>query len=92
MGDVYWVKFDGEGSEQSGLRPAVIVQNNVGNKYSPTIKVVPITTQQAKRKMPTHVVIKAKTSGLTRDSIALCEQETVCDKSKFKILFLSFTY
>lgn len=83
IGDVYWVDFKGEGSEQSGLRPAIVVQNNIGNKYSPTVKVVPVTTQ-VKKRMPTHVIMKAVVSGLEKDSIALCEQETVCDKSKIK--------
>lgn len=89
IGDVYWVKFEGSGSEQSGYRPAVVIQNDIGNKFSPTIKVVPLTTKLCKKNLPTHVFVK-KEYGLAKDSMALCEQETVCDKEKVGDYVTSF--
>ena len=73
IGEVIWVKLYGEGSIQQGTRPAVIIQNNVGNKYSDTIQVVPLTSRMTKSKLPTHVFIPMNTAGLTRNSIAQCE-------------------
>lgn len=81
IGDIYWVNFQGSGSEQNGWKPGVIVQNNIGNKFSPTLKIVPLTSR-AKNDLPTHVKIKAGKYGIVKDSTILCEQETVCDKSK----------
>lgn len=73
IGDIVWAKFNGEGHIQRGVRPAVIIQNNVGNKYSPTIQVVPLTSKMNKKSLPTHVMIPAHTAGLTKNSIAQCE-------------------
>ena len=80
IGDIYWVDFNGTGSEQKGRRPALIVQNDMGNKYSPTLKVIPITTK-TKKPSPTHVNVPIG-NGLKQESTLLCEQETVCDRSK----------
>lgn len=82
IGDIYWVDFNGTGSEQNGRRPALIVQNDMGNKYSPTLKVIPITTK-TKKTLPTHVNVPIG-NGLKQESTLLCEQETVCDRSKLR--------
>ena len=73
----------GEGSEQSGTRPCVIISNNKGNKFGPTIIVAAITSSYSKGKLPTHIEID-KTCGLDRDSVILCEQVRTIDKSRIK--------
>lgn len=73
IGDVIWVKLYGENHVQRGCRPAVILQNNVGNKFSPTIEVAPMTSRTTKSKFPTHVHIPAGIAGLTKASIVQCE-------------------
>jgi len=70
------------GSEQGGLRPVLIIQNDVGNKYSPTVIVAAITAQIAKSKLPTHIEIKANNFGLTRNSVVLLEQIRTIDKKR----------
>lgn len=71
------------GSEQGGKRPAVIVQNNIGNKYSPTVLIVPMTREIKKVNMPTHnVMYKTKFNGLEADSMLLGEQTTAIDKKR----------
>lgn len=81
-GDVVWVKLYSDGKHvQSGVRPAVIIQNNKGNYYSPTIQVVPLTSRKTKSKLPTHVEIPALTAGLSKDSIAQCEGARPVSKS-----------
>ncbi len=71
------------GSEQGGIRPAVIVQNNKGNKFSPTVLIVPLTSEIKKINMPTHnVVHKTKLNGLDADSMLLGEQTTAIDKKR----------
>ena len=71
------------GSEQGGIRPAVIVQNNIGNKYSPTVLIVPMTREIKKVNMPTHnVMYKTKFNGLDADSMLLGEQTTAIDKKR----------
>ena len=80
-GEVYLVDFGiGFGSEQGGIRPAVIVQNNIGNKYSPTTIVVPITSRQTKAHIPTHVRVKG--ACFSRRSLALTEQVVTIDKRR----------
>lgn len=69
------------GSEQGGMRPVVIIQNDIGNKYSPTVIVAAITSKIQKAKMPTHVEISKK-HGLDRDSVILAEQVRTIDKSR----------
>jgi mRNA interferase MazF len=71
----------GEGSEQAGTRPCIIISNNMGNKYGPTLLVAPITSSYNKGKLPTHIEIR-KTFGLEKDSVVLCEQSRVVDKSR----------
>lgn len=71
------------GSEQGGKRPAVIVQNNIGNKYSPTVLIVPMTSEIKKVNMPTHnVMYRTKLNGLDTDSMLLGEQTTAIDKRR----------
>lgn len=77
-GDIWEAHISGIGSEQDGIRPVIIYQNPLGNKYSPTTIVIPVTSQQTKSKLPTHVEIKGY--GLQKDSVALVEQIRVLDK------------
>ena len=73
----------GVGSEQCGIRPVLIVQNDDGNKYSPTIIVAAVTSQK-KAKLPTHVEISAKDYGIVKDSVILLEQIKTIDKQRLK--------
>lgn len=70
------------GSEQGGQRPVLIVQNNVGNKYSPTVIALPITSRLNKARLPTHIELRAGTCGLARDSLILAEQIRTLDKQR----------
>jgi len=72
------------GSEQGGIRPVLIVQNDIGNKYSPTVIVAAITSQINKAKLPTHVEINAEEYGITKDSVILLEQIRTIDKKRLK--------
>ena len=72
------------GSEQGGIRPVLVVQNDVGNKYSPTIIAAAVTSQINKAKMPTHIEISAETYGLVKDSVILMEQIRTIDKTRLK--------
>ena len=84
-GDIYYADLSPVvGSEQGGIRPVLIVQNNVGNRYSPTVIAAAITSQQSKAKMPTHIPLHANTSGLTKDSVVLLEQVRTIDKRRLK--------
>ncbi len=82
-GDIYYASLDPiVGSEQNGTRPVVIIQNDIGNKYSPTVLVAPITTKvKSKAYLPTHVFIKYS-KHIKSDSIVLLEQIRVLDKSR----------
>lgn len=79
-GDLFLIYLEGQGSEQKGLRPVVVVQNDIGNKFSPTTVVVPITSQ-SKKNIPTHVELSSN-DGVQRPSTVLCEQPFVVDKSR----------
>ena len=82
LGDIFYaVLTPTVGSEQGGIRPVLIIQNNKGNRYSPTTIVVPITSSLSKRNLPTHVPLSS-TIGLERKSIALIEQIRTLDKSR----------
>ena len=72
------------GSEQGGIRPVLIVQNDTGNKYSPTVIAAAITSQTGKNKLPTHIQIGTNSGGLKSDSIVLAEQIRTIDKSRLK--------
>ena len=72
------------GSEQGGIRPVVIIQNDLGNKYSPTVIAAAITSQLGKTKLPTHIPIGSQNLGLKTDSVILAEQVRTIDKSRLK--------
>lgn len=78
IGEVYQIYFNGYGSVQKGLRPGIIIQNNIGNRYSPNVIAIPLTSAIKNLNQPTHVFLSSKETGLKLDSIALCENpETV---------------
>lgn len=84
-GEIYYADLSPVvGSEQGGVRPVLIVQNNIGNKYSPTVIVAAITSQVNKAKMPTHIEIDAQEYGLAKDSVILLEQIRTLDKRRLK--------
>lgn len=84
-GEIYYADLSPVvGSEQGGVRPVMIIQNNVGNKYSPTVIVAAITSQINKAKMPTHIEIDAQGYGLSKDSVVLLEQIRTLDKKRLK--------
>lgn len=72
------------GSEQGGMRPVLIIQNDIGNKYSPTVIVTAITSQMTKAKLPTHVELPSNQYNLPKDSVALLEQVRTLDKRRLK--------
>ena len=72
------------GSEQGGIRPVIIIQNDIGNKHSPTVIAAAITSQTGKTKLPTHIEIGSGDNGLKSDSIVLTEQIRTIDKSRLK--------
>ena len=72
------------GSEQGGVRPVLIVQNDVGNKYSPTVIVAAVTSQINKAKLPTHIELSAEKYGLPKDSVVLLEQVRTLDKRRLR--------
>lgn len=84
-GDIYYADLSPVvGSEQGGVRPVLIIQNDVGNRYSPTVIAAAITSQQDKTKLPTHIKINANGCGLSRDSVVLLEQVRTIDKKRLK--------
>lgn len=84
-GDIYYADLSPVvGSEQGGTRPVLIVQNDVGNKYSPTVIAAAITSQKYKTQLPTHISVNAGGCGLQKDSIVLLEQVRTIDKKRLK--------
>ncbi|MBO5872765.1 MAG: type II toxin-antitoxin system PemK/MazF family toxin [Clostridia bacterium] len=84
-GDIYYADLSPViGSEQGGIRPVLIIQNDVGNKYSPTVIAAAITSQKDKTKLPTHIQVNASGCGLAKDSIVLLEQVRTIDKQRLK--------
>lgn len=84
-GDIYYANLSPVvGSEQGGLRPVLVIQNDVGNKYSPTVIVAAITSQISKGKLPTHIELNAKECNLEKDSVVLLEQLRTIDKRRLK--------
>ena len=84
-GDIYYADLSPViGSEQGGIRPIVVLQNDIGNKYSPTIIVAAITSQINKAKIPTHIELNAEKYGLSKDSVILLEQIRTIDKKRLK--------
>lgn len=84
-GDIYYADLSPVvGSEQGGMRPVLIVQNDVGNRYSPTVIAAAITSQKDKSRLPTHIQLHSGDCGLSRDSIVLLEQIRTIDKKRLK--------
>lgn len=84
-GDIFYADLSPViGSEQGGIRPVLIVQNDIGNKYSPTVIAAAVTSQINKAKLPTHIEISADSYGLTKDSVILMEQIRTIDKERLR--------
>ena len=84
-GDIYYADLSPVvGSEQGGLRPVLIIQNDVGNRYSPTVIAAAITSRMGKTRLPTHIDIYADKVGLAKDSVVLLEQIRTLDKRRLK--------
>ena len=84
-GDIFYADLSPVvGSEQGGLRPVLIIQNDVGNKYSPTVIAAAITSRMSKTRLPTHIDIYAERAGLARDSVILLEQIRTLDKRRLR--------
>lgn len=84
-GEIYYADLSPVvGSEQGGIRPVLIVQNDVGNKHSPTVIAAAITSKQEKSKLPTHIAVQATSCGLAKDSVVLLEQVRTLDKRRLK--------
>ena len=84
-GEIYYADLSPViGSEQGGIRPVLIVQNDVGNKYSPTVIAAAITSKKFKTQLPTHISVQADECGLAKDSIVLLEQVRTLDKQRLR--------
>ena len=84
-GEIYYAQLNPVvGSEQGGIRPVLVVQNDIGNQYGPTTIILAITSQINKAKLPTHVELKGEEFGLERDSVILAEQIRTVDKTRLK--------
>ena len=84
-GDIFYADLSPVvGSEQGGLRPVLIIQNDVGNRYSPTVIAAAITSRMGKTRLPTHIDIYAERAGLAKDSVILLEQVRTLDKRRLK--------
>ena len=84
-GDIFYADLSPVvGSEQGGMRPVLIVQNDTGNKHSPTVIAAAITSQTGKARLPTHIELNAQSVGLSRDSVILLEQIRTIDKSRLR--------
>ena len=84
-GDIFYADLSPVvGSEQGGVRPVLIVQNDVGNKHSPTVIAAAITSQKEKSKLPTHIELRAQNCGLSKNSVVLLEQIRTLDKKRLK--------
>ena len=84
-GEIYYADLSPVvGSEQGGVRPVLIIQNDVGNRYSPTVIAAAITSQRDKTNLPTHISVAACNCGLAKDSIVLLEQVRTIDKQRLK--------
>lgn len=84
-GDIYYADLSPVvGSEQGGVRPVLIVQNDTGNRHSPTVIAAAITSQMGKAKLPTHIELKAQSYGLPKESVVLLEQIRTLDKKRLR--------
>ena len=92
-GDIFYADLSPViGSEQGGLRPILILQNDIGNKYSPTVIAAAITSKLNKAKLPTHIELSSLEYGLEKDSVILLEQIRTLDKSRLKEKISSLSY
>jgi len=82
IGDIYLMHFGGSGNEQRGWRPGLVFQNNLGNRHSPNIIALPLTSSIKKSNQPTHVYISASETGLVKDSMVLCENPERMSKDR----------
>ena len=84
-GDIYYADMEPHiGSEQGGIRPVLIIQNDVGNKHSPTVICAAITSKMNKAKLPTHIELNARLYDMDKDSVVLLEQLRTIDKKRLK--------
>lgn len=84
-GEIYYADLSPVvGSEQGGIRPVLIVQNDIGNKFSPTVIAAAITSRRQKTPLPTHISVNADRCGLSKDSVVLLEQVRTLDKQRLK--------
>lgn len=84
-GDIYYADLSPVvGSEQGGVRPVLVVQNDVGNRHSPTVIAAAITSQTGKARLPTHIELQSDAYGLSKDSVVLLEQIRTIDKKRLK--------
>lgn len=84
-GEIYYADLSPVvGSEQGGVRPVLIIQNDVGNRFSPTVIAAAITSQKDKTQLPTHIQLNSRDCGLARDSVVLLEQVRTIDKRRLK--------
>ena len=84
-GDIFYADLSPViGSEQGGIRPVLVIQNDVGNRYSPTIIISAITSRQGKTRLPTHIEIPGELYGLNKDSVILLEQVRTIDKRRLR--------
>lgn len=84
-GDIYYADLSPVvGSEQGGIRPVLIIQNDVGNRYSPTVIAAAITSRMGKNRLPTHIDITSAEAGLAKDSVVLAEQIRTLDKRRLR--------
>ena len=84
-GDIYLANLGKpEGSQQGGVRPVLIIQNDIGNRHSPTVIAAAITSRQDKNRLPTHISVRANRCGLAKDSIVLTEQIRTLDKRRLR--------
>ena len=84
-GEIYYADLSPViGSEQGGIRPVLVLQNDIGNKYSPTVIAAAITSKKLKAKLPTHISVNADECGLSKDSVVLLEQIRTLDKQRLK--------
>ena len=84
-GDIYYADLSPVvGSEQGGVRPVLVIQNDIGNKYSPTVIIAAITSQLTKAKLPTHIELDSEKFNLVKDSVVLLEQIRTLDKRRLK--------
>ena len=85
-GDIYYADLSPVvGSEQGGIRPVLIIQNDIGNKHSPTVICAAITSRMNKAKLPTHVEISSRDYGVVKDSVVLLEQIRTIDKQRPRV-------